>query len=88
MTRNVIFKDISRPKLTIAKDRVEVKIPHSMVEEADRIVQVADRAIASVGENPVTLRGRFTYGSDNKYHISLYVNNKSSRHAFKSFTEE
>jgi len=91
MKPNVVFKSITHPKLTIARDRVELKIPEKMATEFPRIADLANKAIDSVGEVQHTIRGKFHKEADGKYHISLYTGtktNNAARRLFATFVEE
>lgn len=87
---NIVYKDITQPKLTIAKDWVELKLPLVLSANLqERIVHLAHRIIKDIGPVEQTLRGHFNHSSDGLW-ISIYSGtktNKVPRKLFKTFQE-
>jgi hypothetical protein len=90
---NIVYKDVTFPKLTIAKDRVEVKIPLGMEKPfQDRVLTLANRVVEEVGEVTNTLRGKFET-RENTLRIQMYYDitngtGHSTRKSFKTFMEK
>lgn len=90
---NVVFKEITFPKLTIAKDRVELKFPVGFPAEVqNRVFTLANRIVEEVGVVSNTLRGKFET-RDGKIRIQMCLGSTngaghSTRKSFKTFTEQ
>lgn len=76
----IIEKDITRPKLTVAKDRVTIKFPLGTSPEVKcRVLECSDRIVKDLVENNLgeyTLRGSFEEDFQIRLangHSSLYI---------------
>ena len=59
-------KDSKSFKLTVAKDRVSIKVPKSAEQtERDKIVKFLTSVAHNIGETEFTLRGTFRYNNGN-----------------------
>ena len=83
---NIVYKDIANPKLTIAKDRVELKLP-SVAKVVDEfgVIAFANRIVAEIGVVEYTLRGVFEVGQ--KISIAMCQGTPPRHKLFKLFTE-
>jgi hypothetical protein len=60
----IIVKDVSHVKLTIAKDRVTVKLPTRLsAEDQERYATLCRKIVEAVGPVERTLRGSFKDGN-------------------------
>lgn len=60
MEPEIVVKDVSHVKLTIAKDRVTVKLPTSLsAEDQERYTLLCRKIVEAVGPVEHTLRGSF-----------------------------
>ena len=91
---SIVYKDITQPKLTIAKDRVELKLPSvAKINDEGRIIVLANKVASEVGMGFIekTLRGRFNLDLSGKWSISMYsgtATNNVPRKLFKTFREQ
>jgi hypothetical protein len=69
----VVRKDIHKPKLTIAKDRVSLKLPVDCDVETEHKLTAYSQEIAAELQPGVghTLRGHFKVLNDNLFQIAL-----------------
>jgi len=88
----VVIKDIKVPKLTLAKERSEMKVPLGAEQEiADRLLKFASRVKAESGEIEFTLRGKFELEAG-KWRIAMLSGSTngaghSTKKHFKTFEE-
>lgn len=88
---NVVFKDIVVPKLTIAPDRSEVKIPTGH-PEAQRYIDFAQLVVDEAGPVENTVRGHFSQHDTGYLWITLHYGRSGKKYTgqkkFKTFTEK
>lgn len=90
----VVFKDVKMPKLTLAKDRSEMKVPLGTEQVlVDRLLVLANRVQELAGEIQFTLRGNFMLSEDGKWKIGMHFGSTngaghSTVKHFKTFTEQ
>lgn len=91
---NIIYKDITQSKLTIAKGRVELKMSiQNKPANESLVIALANMVVAEIGEVEYTLRGRFTQKEDGRWTIGMSsgstngAGNSTVKH-FKTFTEK
>jgi hypothetical protein len=87
----VVYKDVAKPKLTIAKDRVELKLPsEDAIKDERRIIDFAQKIADELGEVDQTLRGNFSLNPVGKWYVAMYKGTKTNnvpRTHVKSFEE-
>ena len=84
MINEFMEKDnLLKPKLTIAIDRISLKVPASFSPaEQTRIIQLKDNIVEHVGPVETTLRGKFGM-KDDQYYIYLHVQSGSKKNKQK-----
>ncbi len=94
MINEFMEKDnLAKPKLTIAVDRISLKVPASFSPaEQTRIINLKDNIVNEVGPVETTLRGKFGT-KDGDYYIYLHVQagskkNKQRITKFKFFESD
>lgn len=66
-------KDITRSKITIAKDEIRVKLPIGLDEvESTRIILFATKVVKDVGPVANTKRGKITKSPKDEFTVTLY----------------
>jgi hypothetical protein len=87
---NIVRKDITHSKLTIAKDRIELKFPLNIEKpQEDAIISLANQVVNEMGVVTQTIRGEFFFNNRNrKWNIKMFkgtATNKVPRTLVKSF---
>lgn len=62
MEKEIIVKDVSSSRLTIAPDRISYKIAPRDVPIQDKLVALFDKIVEQVGTPEKTLRGQYNEG--------------------------
>lgn len=80
----IIRKDITQSKLTIASDRITLKIANGVDPNyVEPITKFAQEIIPQVPEAPTTLRGTILIDINGVARISLRDGKKEVKHAFE-----
>lgn len=82
MNLEVVRKDNSKSKLTIAKDRCTIKIAPTDEELEDRIIQMSEQILETISPVEVTHRGQF-YLVDGVLEIRLSKYTVNKEHTSK-----
>jgi len=89
MELNVVDKDITRPKLTIAVDRRELKFPPQTPQDIrERLLAFAKRICDEVAEVAYSQRGTFKPMDDGGDSIALCVAKGGQRKCVKMYYEK
>ena len=72
MKKTVVYKDVTKAKLTLAKDRVEVKIPETLRAREPELLKLAQTIVDSVDVPVCTLRGSYECKPTGEINITMW----------------